>query len=297
MNENLNKSETAEDVFKEFEDFITKNPGSPVPRELEDRYQKAEAMNATSKQEVAEPQTESPFRKGEERIAAIGNVLEKTKNKTKTVISNVGGSMSRFWNRTKDFGKKAVFAAFSVDDLAKKGYEAVDEWTDKKAAQAGEYLGEKGAQAQEWTKDKINLTGEKINQASEWADTKAVQFTNFVEKKYEDTTEFTKNKAEIVKQFAIDKVELTKDIAFYAKEKTNEGFLKAKTGLENSYSKIKNFSENSIASAKMEASRIKDAYHKKMNAIRMRRLEAKFGKASDKASRLAVKMELLALVA
>jgi hypothetical protein len=225
-----------------------------------------------------------PFAKGRERMASINEFLAKTKEKASSVVSRVGGSLSRFWNRTKSFGGEAVAATLSADVLAKKGYNAVE----GKVVEAGKFVGKKGTEA-------VDFAGQKINQAGEWAGEKGTQFAGFVGSNYEKAATFTKDKAEQVKSFAKDKVELGKDIAFYTKEKTKEGLLAAKNGVENRYNKVKTFGENSFAAAKMEMARVKDAYRQKMNAIRVARLQAEYNRVAKEESATSQKAEKLRL--
>ncbi|MEO8637326.1 MAG: hypothetical protein ABI430_00295 [Candidatus Taylorbacteria bacterium] len=211
------------------------------------------ATGGEGKKVESSKSAENPFAKGRERMASIGGFFSRKKEQAIALASRVGGTVSRFWSRTKSFGGEAVAATLSADVLAKKGAQVADEWTSRKAYETGEYLGKKGAEAEEWVK----------------------------------------HKGEQVKEFAKDKVELGKDVAFYAKEKTVEGLTKVKDGVKNRYDKIVGFGENAMAAARFEIMKRKDAFREKMNAIRMNRLLEQYGQVekaesanSERAQRL-----------
>lgn len=248
-----------------------------------------EAKN--NEEQPVENKETDPFAKGRERMASISGFFARTKEKASSLVNRVGGALSHFGSRAKSFGGEAVAATLSADVLAKKGYD----YSKDKAGEAKQYVVDKKNEA-------VGYAGGKIDQASEWASEKGDQFadwtvekgdqfTGFVESKYETARDFTKNKAEQVKGFTKDKIELTKDAAFYAKNKTQEGLLKVKNGVENRYNKVKTFGENAFAAAKVEAARVQESYRRKMNEIRLARLQAEHDKIAQKESAASQKAE------
>lgn len=255
---------------------------------------------------------EDPFSKGRERIAAIGDFIEKTKEKAGSLASRVSDTFSRFWSRTKSAAGEGAAALLSADVLAKKGYDAtaekviaVDQAVTEKVGAFGETVGYKAAEAADYVQSKAEQVKDTVMDAYDetllWGKDKKDQFGEFVTTNYDQAVNFKNEKAEQIKEFAADKVDLAKDVAFFVKEKTSAGLDQAKAGIENRYNKVKSFGENAIMSAGMEAARIKNAYRDGMNALRMRRLQAEYDKvvanefiASEKAEKLKQKKETLA---
>lgn len=237
-----------------------------------------EGLDRTTKMEggvenVAVEQTKTaetdPFAKGRERMASIGQFFTDAKEKAKGIVSNVGGSISRFWSRAKSVGTETVAAVLSADDLAKKGVE---------------YGKGKIDQAGEWVETKIDS-------AEDWVCDKQEQVSAFVGRNYDRASNFVSSKAEQVKQFGLDKVELAKDVGFFVKEKSVETLEKAKGGVVRRYEKVKDFGESALFAAKMEASRIKQAYRESMNNLRLRRLEAELARVLEKESAVSARAE------
>ncbi len=246
--------------------------------------------NELELQAVSLQETESaadPFAKGRERIAAVGDFITKTKEKVGNVASRVSGALSRFWSRTKSVAGESAAAVLSADVLASKGYDTVaekaseiDHAIGEKVESFGETVGYKAAEAADFVQGKAQEVKNTVTDAYDetllWGKDKKDQVGEFVTDNYDRAVNFKNEKVEQVKEFATEKVELAKDVAFFVKEKTSEGLDKAKTGIENRYNKVKSFGENAIMSAKMEASRLKNAYRENMNALRMRRLQAEY---------------------
>lgn len=236
---------------------------------------------------TGEMKKEDPFAVGRERMAKAGQFIDNVKTKTSSFFSRIGGGISKFWNRTKNFGGEAVAATLSADVLAKKGYNKAENFIDEKGHQiidatakgvnqAGEWIGEKSekiADAVTAGYDKtVDFTGKKIDQAGNWVEAKSDQFS-----------EFAKNKAEQVKDITKSGIELGKDAAFYAKQKTAEGLVAVKNGVANQYGRLETFSKNAIEAGKMKAAQIKDNWRAKMNAVREARLQAQVKAQYDQA--------------
>ncbi|MES2930488.1 MAG: hypothetical protein V4665_01760 [Patescibacteria group bacterium] len=253
---------------------------------------------------VEAKEVNDPFKVGRERMALMGNFFTKMKEKAVQATNYAGAKLSRFFSRAKTFGGEAVAATLSVDVLTKKGAAFVgekvvqaDEWTTKKAGQAGEYLGKKGAevyskvegkadQAEDWVVKKGEQFEQyvegKADQAEDWVAEKGKQFAGFVGSNYEKAINFTSEKANQLQKFTETKIELAKDIAFLVEEKTMEGFVKAQLGLENRFNQLRAYSENAWASAQLRFAEAKKRYRENMNAIRMRRIQASIEKMTQR---------------
>ncbi len=229
--------------------------------------------------------SEDPFAKGRERMAAMSSGLNKAKEKASAWFDRAGGSISRFWGKTRHAAGEAVAATLSVDDLAKKGYEntsnalkAADEAVTEKVFEAGQYLGYKGAQAADYVGEKVTQGAEyvvtKTGEAGEWIADTQDKFAKNAEKAFEAAANFTEKKADQIAKFATDKAELTAALATYAADKTVEGLTYVRDGVANRYHEVKNYGENAWKSAQLRIAKIKEDYRNKQNEKRMARLEA-----------------------
>ncbi len=214
----------------------------------------AAQMSATTIEQVVE----DPFAKGRERMAAVTGFFSKAKENFIATKNKVGASISRFWSRTKTAASTTTAAVLSSDVLASRA----DNWVSEKTEQVGAYIGEKGAAAANWVDDNLEA-------GYDWS-----------QKKREDLQNFIESKADQMTNYVDGKVELAKDVAFYVKEKTTEGLDRAKNGIKNQWDNVKTFGENAIASAKMEAAKVKEVYRNKMNEIHANRLRAEYEKAT-----------------
>ncbi len=256
---------------------MTEQPGSSADNNAE-----AAAQPINEIVEVEAKTQEDPFAKGRERMAAIGGFFSKIKEKAKTMATNAGDKISKFWNKSKHYGGEAVAAALSTDALYKK----FDEHTDQKANELGQGIG--GAIASgiheakkwnqvigetnremvadvkqdltkgyEWSKNKINQVGNKI------VDT-AASIEDWQNKKIDQA-------AEIVRE--------GKDLAIYVKElavnKTVEKFNQAKEGVAKQYDKVAEYGEKAMTAGKMKVASVKENYRKWVNDRSLAKMEAK----------------------
>ncbi len=263
-----------------------------VTAEGEDNVVEIQPVDVLEPQEASQ-EGNDPFTKGRERIAAIGTTITAAKEKAKNAFKGVGSKLSSFWSRTKSAVGTTAAAALSADVLAKQAYQATTEKVSdintsiNEGIQAGgAYVGYKAAEASAYV-------GEKITEAGNYANDKAEQFTDYVDTKYDAVVDFKNQKVEQVKTFANEKIELGKDIAYYVQQKSSETLEKARNGIKNRYDNVKKFGEDSIASAKLEAARIKGIYNEKMNNLRLRRLQAEYDIVSVNESAVSAQAEKL----
>lgn len=252
--------------------------------------QMSQEQEVSSQSSVVEQQASSDaFAKGRERMASVGKFFTGIKESFTKAKGGAGERLTRFWNKTKNFGGEAVAATLSADVLAKQGYEytadkisQADKFVSEKANEAGQYLGRKGAEAYDTTKDFIVETYKEQKELAQ----------DFIK----ESKEFAKDVAIFTQDITNQGIEVAKDVTFAVKEKTVEGFNRAKEGVAAQYNNVVEFGEKSIMAAKMKAAEAKTGFRKFMYELRLRRLEARIAKgerAQQKAQDVKTKMNLL----
>ena len=127
---------------------------------------KAEANRMANAEQRSLPmdKVESPFSKGKERLAAMGNFFNRSKDRFNNVTSGVKNKLSSFWDKAKNAGTVTAEAVLSADELAKKGASAVVEGgktvgreTMKGFRTFGEWLGKRKDKMVEFANGKVKM--------------------------------------------------------------------------------------------------------------------------------------------
>ena len=247
--------------------FMSTLEGQNKAEEL--KAQGYEAPNETNQTGSAK---EDPFAVGRERIVKINTFIDSTKQKARTLFTNVSGRISRFWSKTKNVGGEVIPAVLSADVLAEKGLknvaekvEAFDEKTDKQAYEAGVSLGKNLAEGYDTAKEKVIAFNQDVKEVGSAIGEDYISAFKDLKEGTISAAKWTEQKADKMLDFISKKEDLLADKLILAGEKTQEGLVRFRNGITEQYKNIKNFGERSFMAAKMKIAEIKQRYRDEQN--------------------------------